>query len=139
MSSEHGSANCEESGGAMSTRTKMPLLIAATIASIAIGALSSGEGIAKEQKVPQSVVAYGGHNFDRSTNEFQDERQVTTVAFMISSRRKLERRQQLRFATTRAVVLGSGLSSGDDSCGRGRYRDATSGKCRGPADVSLHL
>jgi hypothetical protein len=119
----------------MSGGSKTPLLIAAIFMSIAIGTVAAPGR--NHQAAPQSL-AYGGHSFDRTTNDFQSDRQPTTVAFMISSRTKLERRQQLQFRAAQAAFLGSRLSSGDNSCGRGRYRDSTSGKCRGPADISPH-
>jgi hypothetical protein len=120
----------------MSDKTKTSLLIATLLASIALGTLTPVGKAASKQAPPQSL-AYGGHNFDRPPNDFQDEGHTTTVAFMMSSRKKLDRRRQLQLRAAQIGILHSeGLSSASGSCGRGRYRDSISGKCRGPADSS---
>ena len=116
--------------------TKTPLLIAAIFVAMAIG---KSAAIGRSDQAPPPSLAYGGHNFDRSPNDVESERYATTVAFMVSSRGRLQRRRQLRFRVAQAAALRSALSSGDSSCGRGRYRDSTNGKCRGPTDVSPHL
>jgi hypothetical protein len=117
----------------MSEKTKTVLLIAAIFTEMAIGKSSAVE---RNHQAPPPSLAYGGHNFDRSTNDAQSERNVTPVAFLVSPGEKLERRRQLQFRAAQATALRSAVSSGDNACGRGRYRDPTNGKCRGPADVS---
>src|ERR1700749_3236544 len=104
----------------MQDRTKISLLIAAVLASIAMGTLTPVGKPASDQAPPQSL-AYGGHNFDRPPNDFQDEGHATTVACMISSRKKLDGRRQLQLRAAQIGILHSErLSSASGSCGRGR-------------------
>jgi hypothetical protein len=117
----------------ISERTKTALLIAAVFTAMAVG---KSPAVERNHQAPPPSLAYGGHNFDRSDGDIQSEQRATTVAFMVSPREKLKRRRQFQFGVAQAAAIRSMLSSGDSACGRGRYRDSMSGKCRGPADVS---
>jgi hypothetical protein len=119
----------------ISERTKRALLIAAVFTAMAIG---KSPAIERHHQAPPPSLAYGGHNFDRSDGDIQSEQRAMSVAFMVSSREKLNRRRQFQFGAAQAAALRSALASEDSACGRGRYRDSINGKCRGPADVSPH-
>jgi hypothetical protein len=127
--------NAKEAEVQISNGWKTPLLIAAVFVIMAIGKSAAVE---RNHQAPPPSLAYGGHNFDRPPNDVQGERYATTVAFMGSSGARLERRRQLRFRIAQAAALRSAVPSGQGSCGRGRYRDSTNGKCRGPADILPH-
>jgi hypothetical protein len=72
-----------------------------------------GAGVAEQQQL-----AYGGHNFDRPTDVTEDGEETSVMSA--------------------APLLGRNFSSvvHELSCGRGRSRDAATGKCLGPADVT---
>jgi hypothetical protein len=74
----------------------------------------------------QQQLAYGGHAFDRDRSAFPSKAQAAHAFYAAL----LE--GDMRVALVNATVLASTRSL--PTCGRGRYRDATCGRCVGPAD-----
>jgi hypothetical protein len=116
-------------------KMKIPVLTGAILVAIAIGALAQTSGVS-DGHAQRQFLAYGGHDFDRSTDTLQSKQHAVPAAFVISSAKRLERRQQLQLRSAQAGLFGAAkLSSTNGSCGHGRYRDSTTAKCHGPADI----
>jgi hypothetical protein len=116
-------------------KMKVLSLTVAAIMAIEINVSTRADG-PEVVHAQQQVLAYGGHNFDRTPDPSQSTQYAEAAAFIMPSGRRLERRRQLQLRSVQASLIGSAkLSSTNGSCGRGRYRDSTTGKCHGPADV----
>jgi len=114
-------------------KMKIPLLTGAILVAIAIGALARTSGVS-DGHAQRQFLAYGGHDFDRSTDIVQSKQHVVPAAFIMSSAKK--RRQQLQLRSAQAGLFGAAkLLSTNGSCGHGRYRDSTTAKCHGPGDI----
>lgn len=99
----------------ISGQVKIVALIAALLVSSPLQARA--QDVCGGRDAERQQLAYGGHDFDRPTDMFQDSDEA--------------------LALSAAPLLGRNFSSVDEeiSCGRGRYRNAATGKCLGPADA----
>jgi hypothetical protein len=114
-------------------KMKIPLLTAAILVATAIGALARTGGVS-DGHAQQQFLAYGGHDFDRPTDALQSKQHAVPAAFIMSSAKRLERRQQLQLRSAQAGLFGAAKPT-NGPCGHGRYRDSTTAKCHGPADI----
>ena len=70
---------------------KIPLLTGAILVAIAIGALARTSGVS-DGHAQRQFLAYGGHDFDRSTDIVQSKQHVVPAAFIMSSAKCLLQR-----------------------------------------------
>ena len=83
---------------------KIPILTAAILVTTAIGALARTDGVLDRHAL-QQFLAYGGHDFDRTTDPSQSKQHAVPAAFIMSSAKRSNAVSSCSFVQRRPASL----------------------------------